>query len=96
MPNIELIDKDRKGPPTGICPHCKQKMITSLDMFKDNITKIVESPCPYCKGKIFSCVLIMSNVRMDWLLDQIKIVVKTIEGTQDKRIITPWYISLYL
>lgn len=80
MPNIELIDKDRKGPPTVICPHCKRTMIFSIDQFKNDITKIVESKCPYCMGKTFTCVLILSNTNMHRLLNQLKTVIAAAKG----------------
>lgn len=80
MPNIELIDKDRVGPGTGICPHCKQKMIISLDMFKNNVAKIVESKCPYCKKPIFSCILVLSNATIDRLMNQLKRVIMAAKG----------------
>ena len=80
MANIELIDKDRKGPMTSICPHCKRKMVFSIDMFRNDITKIIQSDCPYCKGKIFACILILSNATMPRLLSQLKRVIEAAEG----------------
>ena len=77
---IELIDKDRPGPPRAICPHCKKKMIFSIDMFKNDLTKIVESKCPYCRGRLFSCVLILTNTNMPQLLNQLKRVIMAAEG----------------
>lgn len=80
MSNIELIDKDRVGLPTVICPHCKRKMIFSIDMFKSDITKIIESKCPYCNGKTFSCILILTNATLQRLLNQIQRVISAAKG----------------
>jgi len=80
MPNIELIDKNKKGPPTVICPYCKRKMIFSIDMFKNNITKIVESKCPYCSGKTFTCILILTTTTMQRLMNQINRIISTARG----------------
>ena len=80
MSKIELVDKDRPGPATAICPRCGKKMIFNIDMFKDNITKIVESKCPYCSGKLFSCILILTNTNMPKLLDQLKRVITSAKG----------------
>lgn len=80
MSNIELVGKDRVGPGTGICPHCKRKMIISLDMFRDNVAKVVEDKCPYCRKPIFSCILVLSNATMDRLLNQLKRVIMAAKG----------------
>jgi len=80
MSNINLVDKDQIGPGTSICPHCKRKMMFNLGMFKNNISKIVESKCPYCGGKIFSCIVLFSNTNLNLLLNNLKGLIGFIKG----------------
>lgn len=87
MANVNLVDKDKHDPGTAICPHCKRKMIFDISMFRDNITKIVESPCPYCKKTLFTCVLILTNTSMYALTEQLKSVVEAAEG--NRKVWTP-------
>lgn len=80
MSLINLVDKDQVGPGTAICPRCKRKMIFDVGMFKDNIAKVVESPCPYCKGKLFTCILILTNTNMPALMNQLTRVINAAKG----------------
>jgi len=79
MANIELIDKDRKGPGTAICPHCRQKMIIDINLFRDNVAKVVQQPCPYCKQQIFSCILVLSQVNIDRLMGQVQLMIDAVQ-----------------
>ena len=84
MAHIKLIDKDSNEPGSAICPTCKREMQFDLGMFKDNITKVVQSNCPFCKQTLFTCILVMTNVNMDRLMDQLKRVIVASEGPTSK------------
>lgn len=86
MAQINLIDKGKHDPGTAICPRCKRKMIFDLGMFKSDITKVVQSKCPYCKGKLFTCVLILTNTSLPALMNQLKNLITAARG--DKKIIS--------
>jgi hypothetical protein len=52
-----------KGPPV-LCPHCKKVLHLVIDGFKPDITKIVRSECTHCKGEIYACLLILTDITM--------------------------------
>jgi uncharacterized protein YbaR (Trm112 family) len=72
--------KDREATrPQAICPHCKQNLKVDIDPYKENIAKIMESKCPYCKGTIFTGLLLLAHPNFEGLLGCIKIVVEALD-----------------
>jgi len=80
MSLIKLIDKGHKGPGTALCPRCKKEMVFDISRFKNDITQVVEVPCPYCKGKLFTCILILTNTNMPALMNQLTRVINAAKG----------------
>ena len=82
MSQITLVDRDDTHPGTMVCPRCRRRMTIDLAMFNNNVAKIVESNCPYCNGKIFSCIIVMANVTLPLLVNQIQRIVSAAGGTE--------------
>jgi hypothetical protein len=66
---IQVVNNDKR--PRSICPHCKKVMMVDLRPFQEDITKIIESKCPFCLGKIYSGLLIVSNTDLHRLAQHI-------------------------
>lgn len=41
------------------CPMCKDTIVMDLELFKEDITKPIESNCPKCGAKIFTAIMIL-------------------------------------
>lgn len=80
MAQINLIGKDKQDPGTAICPRCKRKMIFDVSMFKRDITKVVQTKCPYCKGKLFTCILVLTNTTLPRLMGQLQIMIESVRS----------------
>lgn len=74
---IRLIENEKA--PRSVCPHCKKVMFVDVTMFKDDVTKIMESKCPYCHGTIYTGVLILSNTDLRKLAGAIQTVIDALK-----------------
>jgi len=57
--------------PQGMCPHCKKTLLMSLDPFKDDMTRFIQSNCPMCGGQIFTALLVLVHGNPEGLANTI-------------------------
>jgi predicted RNA-binding Zn-ribbon protein involved in translation (DUF1610 family) len=81
---IELLQQNI---PRAICPNCKKVLLVDLDLYKRDITKIIESKCPACGGVIYTGLLIVSNNRLDKLGRHIQQIVQLTANANKSNII---------
>lgn len=58
--------------PQGLCVHCKKTVFLNLDPWKQDTSRIMESHCPFCRGKLFTGLLIIMHGSLPGLAETIK------------------------
>jgi len=56
MSNI-IVGEDKR--PKVNCPMCKDAIVMDMKLFKEDITKPIESNCPKCGTKIYTAIMIL-------------------------------------
>lgn len=77
----ELIQINQEAkPPLIICPHCKQEILIDIIPFSKDVSKILRDNCVKCGGEINVGIFILSDVSMRGLLNNIAVVIQSLEG----------------
>lgn len=63
------MGEDYEVSPEILCPHCSGILHLRLDGFKPDITKIVKSNCTHCGGEIYACLLILTDITMNGVVN---------------------------
>ena len=71
-------DEDEKRPRI-VCPHCKEVILMDIKPFEKNVSKIMQSNCPKCRGIIFVGLLILAHPDLKGLISCIQLVVETVK-----------------
>jgi uncharacterized Zn-finger protein len=69
MSNIEVKEKQT---PRVQCPYCKSKMAVDLRPFQDDVTKIMESTCPYCNRVLYTAMTILTHRNVNGLMETLQ------------------------
>lgn len=69
MSNIEVKEKQTPRVP---CPYCKKKLAMDIRPFQDDVTKIIESKCPYCNKVLFSAMTILTHRNLNGLMETLQ------------------------
>jgi len=64
--------------PKVICSHCHQVIVMNVKLFLDDVSKVVESSCPKCGGKLYTALLIMTNSNLNHLRKMIEMCITVI------------------
>jgi predicted RNA-binding Zn-ribbon protein involved in translation (DUF1610 family) len=71
-----ILGEDNR--PKVVCPHCRQIIIMDIKLFLDDVSKVVESSCPKCGGKLYTALLIMTNSNLNHLRKMIEMCITVI------------------
>jgi len=71
------------GPPRIICSRCKKEIVMDITIFKDDVTKIIQDKCPYCRGEIFTGMLILSHPDLKGLMQSFQVMITAL-NTENK------------
>ena len=71
-----ILGEDNR--PKVVCPHCRQIIIMDIKLFMNDATKIVESNCPKCNGKLYTALLILVNSKIQNLEGSIQLCIDAI------------------
>jgi len=72
-----IVGEDNR--PKVVCPHCRQIIVMDIKLFMNDVTKVVESNCPKCNGKVFTGLLILVNSNIKNLYGAIQLCIDAID-----------------
>ena len=79
MGKLINIGRDEGEPtPRIVCPHCKETILMTIKPFEKNVSKLMQSNCPKCRGVIYTGLLILAHPDLKGLISCIQLVVDTI------------------
>ena len=81
------MGKDYEHSPEILCPHCSGILHLMIDGFKPDITKIVRSNCPHCRGEIYACLLIITDKTMQGVVSSAQAVINAFDEVKRKIIL---------
>jgi hypothetical protein len=63
------IEVKEKTVPRVTCPHCKRVMAIDIMPFQQDVTKVIESNCPFCYKKLFTAMTILTHKNLNGLME---------------------------
>lgn len=69
MPTIEVKEKQIPRVP---CPHCHKMLSVNLLPFQDDVTKVLESKCPYCFQTLFTAMTLLTHKNLNGLMETLQ------------------------
>lgn len=64
-----LIQVEEKQIPRVPCPYCKKALAIDLRPFQDDVTKVMESKCPYCFNTLFTAMTLLTHKNLNGLME---------------------------
>lgn len=81
---VTKITRDAdEGKPRVICPNCKEQLLADITQYAQDATKPVLSQCPYCRGEIWSCCVIIAHKDLKQLGATITTIIQAVEESAD-------------
>jgi len=75
---------ETKPVPQAKCPHCKKPLSVDIEPFKKDMSKIYQSNCPYCRGEIFTGLILLAHPKLKGLLASLQMIIDMI-GTKESQ-----------
>lgn len=76
MTGIEVTEKTA---PRVKCPYCQELMTMDIRPFQDDITKVMESLCPFCHRKLFTAMLVITHKNINGLMETLQAVFTAVQ-----------------
>lgn len=75
----EVIKVTDRVAPLIICPHCAEKNLIDVTIWREDVTKIFQDKCRSCHGTIVVGMLIVSDTTMAKLLSTIQAIASMVK-----------------